>query len=147
MKYFNAVVVFLLFCSLSLSAQKAFQAPAHDFEPGLLLFKLREQYRGLVSAEGTPHEKMAALIAKVGGGTLRKNFPAAKAPGKEKRKNGRTVVDLSRIFELRLTKQHLDIDSLVGVFILPSVRMGATPLCFATHVYSKRPPIVATVPS
>ena len=116
MKYFNAVVVFLLFCSLSLSAQKAFQAPAHDFEPGLLLFKLREQYRGLVSAEGTPHEKMAALIAKVGGGTLRKNFPAAKAPGKEKRKNGRTVVDLSRIFELRLTKQHLDIDSLVGVF-------------------------------
>jgi hypothetical protein len=114
MKHFILLIIFI---GSSVRQVLAQQPALNDYEPGVLIFKLSESNRDLAGISGSSQGRLQQLIEGCGGGTLRKNFPAAKPPGKKSFANAKNPVDLSRIYELKLKHSGYSIDSLCLVFM------------------------------
>jgi serine protease len=104
MKHFN-----LLFSSLLLGLTHFINAQAYtipetlkstDYVHNKLIFKVKEEFRGLSSEQGVSSQKIAGILEKIGGGTIKKNFRGAKLPGKKFDQTGERFADLSLIYEL-----------------------------------------------
>jgi len=132
-----------LLISVNLYAQSPERKGQEKYVPGVILFKLREQYRSLVHEDTRAGGELNQLLEKSGGGTLRKNFPAARYPGKKKYKNGNPPVDLSRIYEFRLNRANLDIDSLCSLFMKSQLFDYAQPRLIYQPLFTPNDPQVA----
>jgi hypothetical protein len=110
MKYVHTAFLLIL----SIVGLKA-QSPASElYEQGIILIKLREDHRQLADAAGISYGSLQQLLQLAGGGELRRNFPAVKAPGKKYAEIVKNPVDLSRIYELKLSHDpNRNIDSSV----------------------------------
>lgn len=102
-----ALILFCCFLNIS-TAQNLFQMPAHatvsDYQPGIVLFKLKEIYRPQENSLLT-QEKFSSIYADLQGISLKKNFPNAANPQRKQNKQGIPFEDLSLIYEFQFNEQ------------------------------------------
>jgi serine protease len=104
MKHIN-LLCFALFLAIAPAVQaQQYTIPQglqeHQYVSHQLLFKLREQYRPLANENGINSPLMEQLLLQLGGGSVRKNFPAIKQPRKKFNDNGERLADLSLLYEV-----------------------------------------------
>lgn len=137
MKKIAAAAVLLIFSLTSINSDaidinskgtKANKQISNDkIQPGVVVLKMKPEFRSMCSSNSINEPKVKSIIQQYSAASVEKKFPRSVAPANLKNKHGENTVDLSLIYQIKLTAA-TDLQKLIQKLISTGSVAYAEPL-------------------